>query len=101
MKDYFLHQLYNMTPAEFILICIGCIFIGIFLALIVRVKTRVKYTYYYSKKPHKMSLVIGHRGTEPVYADMYSKEFVAWLWGRLKGSQARLAAMKKVTGGKV
>ena len=101
MKEFLWHITRNLAPIDILFLMIGSCFVGIFLTLIIMLeKSKVKYTYY-SKKPHKMSLAIGHRGTTPVYGVMYSPQFVRFLWNRLKKQWAIIEAIKKVTGGKM
>ena len=95
-SDFLLNQILRLGPFGILLICAGCFFIGLFVALIlVAEKSRVKYTYYASQ-PWRQKIVIGQLGETPIYGVMYSEIFVRFLWGRLKGSWAKLAAMREI-----
>lgn len=102
-NDWLIHQLLQLTTWEIVAIIIGIFFAGIFAVIIGRlIRKGSQITYIGSDvKPWRMEVVIGYRGSTPITDVMYSSKFVRYIYEKAKGSQARLAAMKKVTGGKI
>ena len=96
MRDFFLHQIYQMTPAEFVLIMAGCVFIGFFLAIIIRLKRESVNWIESDVKPWRREVIIGYRGSAPVYDLMYSARFVQYIYEKNKGYQARLSAIGEI-----
>jgi hypothetical protein len=70
------------------------VFIGIFAAIIIRVKKSPVNWIGSDVKPWRREVVTGYRGSVPVYDQMYSARFVRFIYGRLKGSWAKINAMK-------
>lgn len=96
MKDFLLHEFLKMGPIGMLFLVIGAFFIGVFLALIIRIeKSKINYIES-KKKPWRKSVIIGYSGTKPVYDTMYSARFVRFLYERIKGYQARLSAIKEI-----
>lgn len=96
MRDYLIHLAYNLSPLDIISLMVGAFFIGVFLTIIIRLKkTAIKYTYYDSE-PYRQSLVVGHRGSRPVFKRVYSERFVYWLFRRLKHQWIIREAAKKI-----
>ena len=98
MRDYLLHLAYNLSPLDMLFIAVGSFFIGVFLTIIIRLK-RESIKYIESDvKPWRREVVIGYRGSAPVYDLMYSAKFVRFLYGRLKRSWAKQAALRQIAG---
>ena len=96
MRDYLLHLAYNLSPLDIIFLMVGSFFIGIFTAIIIRLKREsVKYIES-DVKPWRREVVIGYCGSAPVYDLMYSARFVQYIYEKNKGYQARLSAIEEI-----
>ena len=96
MRDFLLHEFLKMGPIGMLFLVIGSFFLGVFLALIIRIeKSKINYIES-KKKPWRKSVIIGYRGAKPVYDTMYSAKFMRFLYGKLKGSWAKIKAYKEI-----
>jgi hypothetical protein len=98
MRDYLIHLAYNLSPLDIISLMVGAFFIGVFLTIIIRLKKESINWIGSSVKPWRRDVVVGYKGSVPVYDLMYSTRFVRHIYEKNKGYQARLSALKQIGG---